>query len=60
MGKVAYRLDLPPIARKLLVFHVSQLMAAIGNASAFVQFQTVEPEVVLGVRNVVHCRGNSY
>ena len=63
VGKVAYKLQLPPTAKIHNVFHVSQLKAAIGTSlppstippqlTSDMVLET-EPEAVLGVRNVAH------
>lgn len=63
VGKVGYRLKLPPTAAIYPVFHISQLRKAIGNlqpVSSFPQHLStnrefiLEPESVLGVRPNLH------
>lgn len=63
IGKVAYRLQLPPTAKIHNVFHVSQLKRAVGNATVSTSIpqqltvdmvMEVEPESLLDVRTKEH------
>lgn len=59
VGKVAYKLDLPPGTLILSIFHLSQLRKAVGKHHLTTQLQRnlgadwellVEPESALGAR----------
>ena len=60
IGKVAYKLSLPPEAKIHPVFHISQLKKVVGSAPVYPtipaqltedMIMIAEPEEILGVRN---------